>query len=95
MKKLFLITTIGVVILSTSCYSYTTIVGKGPQTNESVSKWNTYFIDGLIKGTQVNAKDLAGGAEDYSVTTKLSFGNMLVSGLTFGIYSPNTVIVTK
>jgi hypothetical protein len=38
---------------------------------------------------------MAGGAKDYTVVTKHSFVNGLLSSLTFGIYSPTTTTVTK
>lgn len=81
--------------LLTSCYSYTTVVGNGAKGTEKVSKWNPYFVEGLIQGKQVNPKELAGNSTDYTVNTKLSFGNMLVGAVTLGIYTPTTVTVTK
>jgi hypothetical protein len=33
---------------------------------------------------------MADGAENYEVTTRQTFVNGLVSGLTFGIYTPTT-----
>jgi hypothetical protein len=35
------------------------------------------------------------GAENYEVTTRQTFVNGLVSGLTFGIYTPTTTTVKK
>lgn len=82
-------------LVMTSCFSYTVTVGSGAKGHDSVSKWNPYFIDGLIPGTQVDPKQLSQGATDYTITTKFSIGNMLVSALTIGIYTPTTVTVTK
>lgn len=93
MKKT-LIAVIAIITLH-SCYSYTTIVGEGPKGNDKVSKWNPYFIEGLIPGQQVDPKQLAQGSENYSVNQKLSFGNMIVAALTAGIYTPTTITVTK
>ena len=31
---------------------------------------------------------MAGGAEDYTVFTRMSFVNGLIGGVTFGIYTP-------
>lgn len=83
------------VMLFSSCYTYSTVVGKGAQGSQSVSKWNHYVIYGLAPVGVSDAKVLAGGATDYTVTTKQSFVNGLISGITFGIYTPTTTIVTK
>lgn len=82
-------------IMLTSCYSYTSVVGNGGQGTQKVTKWNNYVIGGLIPVGVSDSKVMAAGATDYTVTTKHSFVNMLVGGVTFGIYSPTTTTVTK
>jgi hypothetical protein len=90
---------LGLLLLSstlfTSCYTYTTVVGAGAKGNEEVSKWNHYVIYGLAPVGVSDAKVMANGATDYTVTTSQSFVNGLVSGLTFGLYSPTTTTVKK
>ena len=81
--------------LLTSCYSYTTVVNDGAQGYEEVTQWNHYLIFGLAPVNVSNAKLLSGGAENYTVNTKTTFVNGLVSGLTFGIYTPTKTTVTK
>mgnify|MGYP006285337489 CR=1 FL=1 len=97
MKKLLLT---GVVLfliatLSSSCYVYTATVGDGPQGNQEVTEWNHYLIYGLVPIGVSDAEQMAGGAEDYSITVKHSFVNGLLSGITFGIYAPTTTVVKK
>ena len=82
-------------ILLTSCYSFTTVVGSGPQGSQENTAWNSYIFWGLGPVGVKDAKTMAGDAENYSVNTKMSFVNGLVSGITFGIYSPRTITVTK
>ena len=82
-------------MLLTSCYTYTTTVGKGAQGNSKVTEWNHYLLDGLAPVKMSNPKQMAGGAENYTVTTRISFINGLVAGLTWGIYTPTTTTVTK
>jgi len=82
-------------MMLTSCYTYTTVVGKGAQGSTEVKKWNHYVIYGLVPVGVSDAKEMAGGASDYNVTVKHSFVNGLLNGITFGIYSPTTTIVTK
>lgn len=80
-------------IMLTSCYSYTSVVGKGSQGNNEVTKWNHYVVYGLAPVGVSDSKAMANGATDYTVFTRQSFVNGLVSALTFGIYSPSTTTV--
>jgi len=87
--------TLAASILLTSCYSYTSVVGNGAKGNTEVTKWNHYLIGGLAPVGVSDSKQMADGASDYTVFTRQSFVNGLVSALTFGIYSPSTTTVTK
>ena len=82
-------------MLLTSCYSYTSVVGKGAQGNSQTTKWNHYVIYGLAPVGVSDSKQMAYGAENYTVHTRQSFVNGLVSAITFGIYTPTTTTVTK
>ena len=79
----------------TSCYTYTSIVGSGAQANEKITEWNHYVVYGLAPVGVSDSKTMAGGAENYEFTIPHTFINGLVAGLTFGIYTPTTTIVTK
>lgn len=80
-------------VLLTSCYSYTSVVGNGAQGNNEVTKWNHYVVYGLAPVGVSDSKAMANGATDYTVHTRQSFVNGLVSSLTFGIYTPSTTTV--
>ncbi len=82
-------------MLLTSCYSYTSVVGNGAQGNSQTTKWNHYVVYGLAPVGVSDSKQMADGAENYTVHTRQSFVNGLVSALTFGIYTPTTTTVTK
>ena len=82
-------------MLLTSCYSYTSIVGNGPQGYQEVTEWNHYLIYGLAPVNVSDSKQMAGGAENYSIHTRQTFVNGLVSALTWGIYTPTTTTVRK
>ena len=82
-------------LLLTSCYSYTSVVGKGAQGNSQTTKWNHYVVYGLAPVGVSDSKQMADGAENYTVHTRQSFVNGLVSALTWGIYTPTTTTVTK
>ena len=81
--------------LMSSCYSYTSVVGKGAQGSQTTTKWNHYVVFGLAPVGVSDSKQMADGATDYTVFTRQSFVNGLVSALTFGLYSPSTTTVTK
>jgi hypothetical protein len=97
MKKTIKISSIAFVlsIMLTSCYSYTSVVGKGAQGNSEVSKWNHYAIGGLAPIGVSDSKEMAAGATDYTVRTRQSFVNGLIAAITFTIYTPTTTTVTK
>lgn len=80
-------------VLLTSCYSYTSVVGNGAQGNNEVTEWNHFLIYGLAPLEISDSKAMANGASDYTIHTRQSFVNGLVSSLTFGIYTPTTTTV--
>ena len=82
-------------MLLTSCYSYTSVVGEGANGNSQTTQWNHYVVYGLAPVGVSDSKKMADGAKDYTVFTRQSFVNGLVSALTFGIYTPSTTTVTK
>jgi PBP1b-binding outer membrane lipoprotein LpoB len=82
-------------MLLTSCYSYTSVVGNGAQGNNETTNWNHYVIYGLAPVGVSDSKQMAGGAENYTVHTRQSFVNGLISAITFGIYTPTITTVTK
>ena len=71
------------------------MVGSGAQGNNEKTNWNHYVILGLAPVGVSNSKQMADGAENYTVYTRQSFVNGLVSAITFGIYTPTTTTVTK
>lgn len=97
MKRTFKVLSVAFVasIMLTSCFSYTSVVGKGAQGNSTVTQWNHYVIGGLAPVGVSDSKAMAAGAQDYTVTTKQSFVNGLIAALTFSIYTPTTTTVTK
>jgi len=82
-------------MLLSSCYSYTSVVGEGAKGNSQTTKWNHYVVYGLAPVGVSDSKQMANGAENYTVLTRHSFVNGLVSSFTFGLYTPTTTTVTK
>lgn len=79
----------------TSCYQATHIVGNGPAGSAEVKGKNNYFVFGLAQGKQADTKAMAAGATDYKIDTEHSFVDGLLNVITFGIYNPTSVVVTK
>lgn len=82
-------------ILLTSCYSHTMHIGEGAQGTISDTQWNHYIIYGLVPVGVSDTRQMASGAKNYTIHTRQSFINGLISGITFGIYSPSTTTVTR
>lgn len=83
------------VLLLSSCYTHTYMVGNGPQTGVEVKEKNHFVVFGLVPIATSNPHLMAGGAADYKVTTSHTFIDGLISGLTSGIYNPTTTVITK
>lgn len=79
--------------LFTACYHATITTGARPGPERIEERWASGWIYGLVPPATVETmmKCSQGVAQ---VETKLSFLNQLVSGLTFGIYTPMEIVVT-
>ena len=78
-----------------SCYTYTYMVGNGPQSGIELKQKNHYFIYGLAPGGISDPIQMAGGATDYQVKIEHTFVDGLINAITLGIYTPTTTTVTK
>jgi len=86
---------VAVSLMMTSCYTFTATIGNGPQTGVKVVSHNHYLINGLAPISTVKVKELAGDAKDYSITVSHSFIDGLLSLITWNLYTPTTVTITK
>lgn len=82
-----------IVFLISGCYHAKITTGETPSNEVYEKKWASSWIYGLVPPEVVK------GGEECSngvatVESKHSFLNMLVGGLTFGIYSPMHISVT-
>ena len=93
MKKLSLMMLFGFFVVFTGCYNATIDTGKTPSTVTIEEKWAAGWIVGLVPPKTVETMDKCPNGV-AKVSTKLSFLNMLVGNLTFGVYTPMEVIVT-
>lgn len=93
MKKYLLIITL---FLITSCQTQRFSVNQYirrevPKSNPHYTKWSHFFFWGIGQESNLNAGEMC--KEDGGVAfveTKLTFAQGLISGLSYGIYSPRT-----
>jgi len=77
----------------TACYHVTVETGLAPSSTVVEKPWASSFIDGLVPpGTVETQSKCPSGVS--KVETQLSFLNLLVGAITFGIYTPMSVKVT-
>jgi len=93
MKKYLYLAAIAIGL--TSCYTTTYTMGSGAQTGITVKEKNLFLVGGLLNIKTADPQDMAGGAADFTVETKQSFVDGLITGLTSGLICPRTVTVTK
>ncbi|MBK6911173.1 MAG: hypothetical protein IPK53_18405 [bacterium] len=78
------------------CWTFDHQVGTGAQSGVSKKKKQWFALWGLVPLTTVDAKTLAGGAENYNIQTQQAIDDIVIGIITgwVTIY-PQTVTVTK
>ena len=96
MIKKFIALVVISVFLFSGCYTMNHKVGQGAQGSTTVEAKQWYVLFGLVPINNVDSKQMASGATDYTVTTQMSFIDVVIGAFT-GIVSvqPMTVKVTK
>jgi len=84
---------LALMVLLAGCYHATVTTGARPSDVKIEQKWAKGWILGLVPPSTVETigKCPNGVAQ---VDTQLSFLNQLVSGITFGIFTPMEIVVT-
>lgn len=82
-------------LLLSSCFSSQKIVGDGAKGNSYAKELNHNMFFGSVKDSSSNPEEMAGTAKNYTITTKQTFGNMVLSVITLGIYTPTLTTVTR
>lgn len=77
---------------STGCYSVGLVTRNVPP-GETHHKWMHGFIYGLV-GSEIDAEGMCGNRPVARVDTYMSLGNMVLTALTWGLYSPMSLDVT-
>ena len=79
-----------------SCWTMTHTVGQGGQGGQIETAKQWYVLWGLVPISEVDSKEMAGGASDYTVTTEMTFIDGLISAVLGGIsIGTRTVEVEK
>ena len=97
MKTIKLFSIIAILAISLSaCYTNVHVVGEGAKSEATVVKSQWYAVWGLIPLNKVDSKAMAGGATNYQITTKHTFGDQFISMFTNVLtISRSTVEVKK
>lgn len=83
-------------VAMTSCYTLQHTVGEGARGNSSVEKKQWYALWGAVPLNDVDSKQMAGGAEDYTIKSQVKFVDYVITAFTGVItVSVQTVKVTK
>lgn len=96
-KRLVSLVLVFTLLLGASgCYSLTHTVGAGPQTGVKISERQWYILWGLVPLGTKDSGRIAGGAENYRVTTKIGVTDIILNIFTglVSIYS-QTITVQK
>jgi len=93
MKYAKFIPLVALLFALSSCYSAQVTTDKQPSAQTIEKEWAHGFINGLVMiGAEVDAAQCDNGVAE--VETKVSFLNLLVNGITGGLYSPMSITVT-
>ena len=94
-KRLLLTGVILLAFLVSACTTHQHIVGDGSQTGIENSKRQLWLVAGLVPLNDVDTRAMAGNANDYEITTKMTFVDALITGFTYNILQSRTVTVRK
>lgn len=91
MRRLIIVCTIATMLCS--CYTSRILVGdtkpKEPMI-EVAKSHDAHFIGGLVKTAKNVAEEHIGDAENYMIRSQYGFGDIVLSAITAGIYTPTT-----
>jgi len=95
-KKLLVTLSAIMVLILIGCSPHTHVVGNGAKGGESVSARQWYILCGLVPLNNVDTKQMSAGATDYTIKTRESFIDILLSCVTsFVTIGSRTVTVEK
>lgn len=81
-KSLLLIAVFALTLALSSCYTMVHTVGDGARGGQVTAQKQWYALYGLVPINNVNSKTMAGGAENYTITTEITFIDYVISAFT-------------
>jgi len=81
-------------VSTAACYHATIDTGLTPSTTVVEKPWAPSFIDGLVPPSTLETQAKCGSKGVSKVETQLSFLNLVVGAITFGIFTPMDLKVT-
>lgn len=94
MRTIAAVACAALLVSTAACYHATIDTGLAPSTTVVEKAWAPSFIDGLVPPNTLETKEKCGSRGVATVETQLSFLNLLVGGITFGIFTPMDIKVT-
>ena len=76
------------------CFKATFTDARHPEPAETSVAYRSYFLAGAVGSGDVDVRDYCRSGVARQVRTESSFGTMLISVLTVGIYTPRVVTIT-
>jgi Bor protein len=92
-RTLRLVPAVALVLTLPACYHVTVDTGLPASSTVVEKPWASSFIDGLVPPSTLETQSKCPGGVS-KVETQLSFLNLLVGAITFGIYTPMSIKVT-
>ena len=94
MTRIKLIVLLIILLSSASCSVHTFTYGDGPKQGYTKVLKQHNFVGGLISDNTPNIVEL-NGETDYKIEVKHSIVDSLLSFLSFGLYTPTTIIIYR
>ena len=94
MTRIKLIVLLIILLSSASCTVHTFTYGDGPKQGYTKVLKQHNFVGGLISDDTPNIEEL-NGETDYKIVVKHSIVDSLLSFLSFGLYTPTTIIIYR
>ena len=94
MKKIMVVLSFAsMALMMQSCYNSAVCVGEMKKGDPAIcvnTIHNHHFIYGLVGHHDIEGQSFVAGKSDYKVKNYRSFTDLLISGITSGIYTPTT-----
>jgi hypothetical protein len=93
MHRLRQLAALGATVLLAGCYHQVVETGLPAGSTTITKGWHPTWIFGLVAATPIDVRSECPSGVAYA-STRMTFANGLVGGLTFGIFTPHEVKIT-